>query len=444
VKRLLSAIWIILSSRATSPVVIGFFLLLYIGIAFATDDALTALMETTNKSMVLTFVLALLPLNFAIRIAVETDRYLKRRRAFAGRLAEIPSGLFDETVTLPLVSPLLEQSPRPGAHFPDAEGTVMALPSFAEVEDRLGAMGYRTSGTERRLAASRGISLFPARILFLAGTFCLFAGILVSLTTRTTRRLYVVEGEPLPQGIGGGGLVERINLGASPGPILARVLTMEVQLADSGEGRRSFGLYPPALFRGFFVYPRYLGIAPLVRFSAPDLPGGFETHGILHIYPPGREDRLEITGSPYSVVAGMADPGDGSDPYVSGRINFLFKLVKEKEVVLTGSVPAGGEFVRAGYRLAIPDSRRMVITDFIRDYGVLLVWSASILLLLAWCIWLPVRLLSPRREILYLLDPDMIRAFSRAEGKERRHGGIFHETLDLLEARKPVKQRFDE
>ena len=224
---------------------------------------------------------------------------------------------------------------------------------------------------------------------------------------------------------------------ASSGAILDKILTLEVAPSATGDGRKVFGLYPPSLYRGYFVYPRYLGIAAVIRFSTPDMQSVFEKNTTLNIYPPGKEDRLEIPNSPYQIVLSMARPGDGSDPYMTGQITFNFKLLKGKDLLVAGSVPAGGEFVRGGYRLAIPDFRRMVITDFIRDYGVLLVWAAAVLFIGSFCIWLPVRVFFPRREMRFTSGEDAIQACSRAEGGRRGHGGVYHEALDLLEARRP-------
>jgi hypothetical protein len=445
VKRLLKAIWAVVSSRALPPLVCGVFLLTYIGIAFGTDETLTALMEFTRKSVILAVLLALIPLNSLCRIVLETDRHLKRRRALTGAGTDAPAELFDASVSLQVSPPHAAELPTPDPLGPIGSRSFRpdrvpvpptASSAFAELEGRLGAVGYRCRRTESALAAWRGISIFPARLLFIAGTFCLFAGILVSLTARSTHRVNVLEGEPLPTAKGGGGLVEKISLKASSGAILDKILTLEVAPSAAGDGRKAFGLYPPSLYRGYFVYPRYLGIAPVIRFSAPDMQSVFEQRAALNIYPPGREDRLEIPGSPYQIVISMATPDDGSDPYMTGRITFNFKLSKGKDLLMAGSVPAGGELAREGFRLAIPDFKRMVTTDFILDYGVLLVWTAAILFLGAVCIGLPVRVFLPRREMLFTSGADGIRAHSRAEGGRRRHGGVFHEALDLLEVRR--------
>ena len=415
-KRLLRAIWTIGSSRALPPLVLGFFLVVYIGIAFFSDETLTVLMALTRKSFFLAAVLALLPLNSLCRIVVEAGNYLKRRRALSDAEYAVPPALYDETVDL--TSP----------------------PAFTELERRLGAAGYTTRRSGALLAAWRGLNLSPSRIIYLAGMFCLFAGILISQVSRTVNRQAVIEGAPFPTPMGNGGTVERIRYGVSTGPILARDLIMEVAEPDGRSGVEKFGVYPPARFRGAFVYPRYLGVALTCRFSAPELPGGYEKLALLPIYPPGREASTELSGTPYRLTLSLAKPDDGSDPYTTGRLVFNFKLLKGKDVLFAGSAPSGGEFSRDGYVVAFPESRRMVITDFIGDYGVLLIWSAALLFVIAASVWLPVLIFFPRREMLFRFKEGVVRACSRAEGADRRHAGVFHEALDLLEMKKHERE----
>jgi len=339
--------------------------------------------------------------------------------------------LFDETVTLPLPTGSASRS-----QFPEAMA-VPVSPSFAELEGRLAAEGYKTRRSENTLAAWRGASLFPARILFLVGTLCLFAGILISITTRTSQRQMVIEGEQLPTPEGTGGVVERITLDNASGSILSRTLTMAIAPSNPGQGKRSFGLYPPALYGGSFVYPRYLGLAALLRFSAPDMPAPYEAHSFLNCYPPGKEDSVLIPGSPYKIVFSIPQPDAGIDRYISymtGSVTFRFKLLKGKELLFAGVTQGGEEFVRDGYRLALPDIRRLVVTDYIRDYGVLLIWAVALLFTSSACLWLPIRTFFPRREMLFSYEPEAIKACSRAEGGARKHAGVFHEALDLVAA----------
>lgn len=410
--RLTGTLWRVLSSRFTAPLVMGFFLLLYIGIAFATDETLIALMEFTRGSLILTLLLALLPLNCAARLVQETLVYLKRRRALAGQEGEIPSGAFDDAVRLE------------------------AAPAFADLARRLESAGYRTRCSASVLAAWRGVSLFPARFLYLVAVFSLFAGILISLSSRDSQRGAIIEGERLNSPSGKGGRVERIVLANSSGPILAKRLDIEVSAPEPGGSTSVFGLYPPALYGGEFVYPRYLGVGLHLRFTAPDLPAGYETHSILNIHPPGKEDTVEVPESPYRIMASLVPAEDGSDPYVTGRMAFRFKVLKEKQVVFEGSAPSGGEAAGDGYRLSLPDARRLVITDFIRDYGVLLIWGACLMFSVALCIWLPVRLFLPRREMLFTCDAGAIASFSRAEGKRSKHEESFNEALDSLQSKR--------
>lgn len=388
--------------RGVVPCILGFFLLLYVGIAFGSNEPLTALMATTRGNFLLVALLALVPLNGAARLVLEGVQALRRRRAMAGSGAG--RGLFDDEVTLP-----------PATRF------------GAEAE-RLKRLGYATRSGEDFLAARRGISLFPARALFLLATVLLFCGILASLAGRATHREALVEGEPLPKSRD---LVQRIVLKEEPGLFLAR--TLDISVMGEAGGETHFGLYPPGTHRGHYLYPRYLGVAPLLRFSAPDLPGGLERYAVLSIYPPGKEDTLEVPNSPYRFIFQMA-PGEGADPYASGEFTLQFRLLKGEAQVFAGSVPVGGEAAGAGYRVALPEFRRVVITDFVQDGGVPLIWSAGVLFLLALCWFLPVRLALPRQEMLFVRQGDAVVASSRAEGGRRAHAGRFHEVLDQVQA----------
>jgi hypothetical protein len=411
-KRLFRTLFAAGSSRAVPPVVIGLFFLLYIGVAFFTDETLITLMAFTRRSLFLAALLALIPLNCALRILWETITYLKICRVLSGKPFDAISELFDEDVDL------------------------HTSPFAPELEGRLTKAGYKTGRSDNAVGAWRGISTFPARLLFLVGLFCLFTGILITTTSRTSNRRTIIEGEPIPMPGGIGGVVERITLANSSGSILAKTLTMEVASSNSGQGKRTFGLYPPSLYGGSFVYPRYLGLALYLRFSAPDMPVGYESQSSLNCYPPGKEDNVVIPGSPYRIVFTLPLPEPGSERYVSymtGKVTLQFKLLKGKEVLFTGSAPAGGEFVRDGYRLAFPDIRRLVITDFISDYGVLFIWAAGLIFVMAGCLWLPIRFCFPRREMLFRFDPDQTRAYSRSEGGARKHAGVFHEALDLVD-----------
>ncbi|MEI6703647.1 MAG: hypothetical protein WCL71_08955, partial [Deltaproteobacteria bacterium] len=252
------------------------------------------------------------------------------------------------------------------------------------------------------------------------GTFCLFSGILISTTSRTSQRRMVIERAMFPTPQRNGGIVERITLSPGTGWILSKILTMEVApSSDSVHGKRTFGLYPPSLYGGAFVYPRFLGLALHLRFSAPDLSSGYETRHSMNCYPPGKEDSLIIPESPYRIIFTVPEPDAGSDRYISyitGDVTFRFKLLKGSEVLFTGSIPAGGEFSQDGYLLSLPEIRRLVVTDFIRDYGVIFIWSSALFFAAALFFWLPVRMFLPRREMLFHCESGATQACSRAEG----------------------------
>ena len=402
-KRLFRVLFAIGSSRAVPPTVIGIFFFLYIVVAFFTDETLITLMAFTRKSMILSGILALIPLNSALRLVRETVTFLNMRSALSGKRAEGDTGMFDEVVE------------------------IAASAATPELDNRLTAVGYTTRRSGSSLAAWRGISSFPARLLFLAGTFCLFTGILITTTSRNSLRQMVVEGKPLPTPDGSGGIVKRITLAKADGPILSRHLTMEVAPAGPGSRHRVFGLYPPARYAGSFVYPRYLGLAAHLRFTAPDIPVGYDTLSYLNVYPPGKEENVPISGSPYRIIFSVPEPENSSDrysSYMSDAITFRFKILKGKDLLFTDTLTGGVEFVRDGFHLALPDVRRLVVTDFIEDNGVLFIWWAALIFAAAGALWLPIRIICPRREMLFRFDQGGTTACSFSEGEARKHTSV--------------------
>jgi hypothetical protein len=407
-KRLSGIIGDVLSFRGVPHLVCGVFLLLYVALAFRTEEALVGLMGLTRTNVFLLLLLALMPLHCGARMLGEAVSYIRRRRCMRSGVCATPAPLFDETASL------------------DHPGHLQLI------RDRLQVAGYRVHEQGTTLSAWRGVSRFPARMFFLAGMGCLFAGVLVSLSSRVSIRKAVIEGEPMPLTAGDDTVVRKIIMRDYPGIVLNRTLSMNVVSADGQE--RTFGLYPPARYRHYFVYPRYLGIAPLVAFSAPDVQPAVETFYLLMIYPSGREDGVDVPGTPYRLMFTLADPGTGEDPYVTGKVALQFRLLKGKEPVLAGSVAPGNPFVEGGYRIAFSEYRHVVATDFVRDYGVMPMWTAAIFLGVSFLTWFPLRLLCPRREMLFCREPATLLAYSRAEGKGREHAGIFHDALDVLDA----------
>ncbi len=396
------------SARWVVPVVLALFAALYCAIAFFTDEALSALIGYVHNSILLQLLLSVLLIGLAARLVLETLRFVRRQRALRGKGE--PAGLFGEEITM------------------------AAADELSKVEQWLASAGYRVTKGSGFLAAFRGVSSFPARFLFLMGTFSLFLGIFLSVTGRSSQREAVIEGEPLPLGIPG--RVAAMALREQPDAlILARSLSVTVQYPEGG--RRVFSLYPPGMTAGRFIYPRYLGVAPLVRFSAPDLQQEVADYYLLMIYPPGREDKVTIPGTPYKIFIRLAEPpAEGSDPFVTGRMLFQCRLVKGEEQVFAGTVPLGGTLSQKGYALAFPEARRFAATDFIIDYGVWPVWLALLLFSTAALLYPALRLVNPRREILLHMVGAELYGYSLAEGRARRHAGLFHETLDLLAVEK--------
>ncbi len=406
-KALLLRLFAIAASRVVTPLVLLSFLLLYTGTAFVSDEPLSTLMGLMRTTFLLPLLLALIPLNCALRIVIEIRNFRALRQLITARGREnFSQDLFDETVHLPTHTPL------------------------AQLQSRLETFGYCTRLSGNSLAAWKGVTLFPAKMLLLAAMFCLFSGILLSTTLRSSHKVAVVEGEPFPLSVKGQDRVERIEFREQPGLFLDKTLSIVVAGADGT--RRVFGIYPPSFYREYFVYPRFLGIAPLIRFSAPELPAGFESFFILMLYPVGKEDSAVIPDSSYRIVFSMAEPDDGGDPFRTGRVKLHFRIMKRDVQVAAGNTPMGEEFSADGYRLSFPEFRRVVATDLVRDYGVVLIWAGAVNFCFSLVFWLPVRLFSPRCEMLFMEEGDAVDASSRSEGGRTRHGGVFHEAVDSL------------
>jgi hypothetical protein len=393
--------------RLATPIVLAIFFLLYLGISFYSDEALVLLLGLIRNNPLLKALLGLLPVAAAAGLVGELAGFMSMRAVLAGDPSRLPAGYFEEELEL------------------------KGAADFARLARHLAAAGYRTTENGATFHAWRGKSLFPARLLARSGKLLLFLGIFLSLTTRVSLREAVIEGEALPHG--SGEKTKRISLRDGNGLLLSQTLQISVTKEEGG-GRtsREFGIYPPGMLNGYFLYPRYLGVAPLVQFSAPDFVPGISSHFVLMLYPPGKEDSADIPGTRYRLYLSLHQPSAAEDPYQSGRFILRYRMVKGNQLAFAGSMPVGATFAHDGYYLAFPEVRRIVATDYVRDWGVLFIWSAALFFMLALVVWLPTRLLAPGREMLFVQVNGTVRAFSRAEGKTRLHAGAFHETLDLM------------
>lgn len=403
-KRVLS----VLAWRWLTPLVLALFLLGYIAVALATDEALVTLIGLVQRNLPLQALLALAPLNLGVRMVLDAVNHRRRGVLLRNGTGE-PEGCFDEGQSIP-----------PGG-------------DLDRVATWLGSAGYLVRRGEGWLSGTKGFSLFCARLVGRAGWLLLLAGILLSLAGRVSMRLPLIEGEPFPPDLRTDGMVERIELRElENAPLLARTLAIRATMrTETGAAGRTFGLYPPARVGGAFLYPRYLGVAPRVELVSSDLNQAVSDFFLLQIYPPGREDVAEIGGTPYRVHFRLVEAQSG-DPYSTGRFLFHCRVERAGTVVAEGDLPLGGTLSANGVRLGVPEARRFLVTDFVRDSGVPLIWLAMIMLPLSWLLGSALRLAGARRELLVLVAGGAPRVFSRAEGRHRLHDGVFHEALDLL------------
>ncbi|WP_243372301.1 hypothetical protein [Geotalea sp. SG265] len=397
----------IVASRGATPAIIGCFALIYIIIAFYNDEALVTLLALTRSTPPLAMLLACIPLNLAARLFFEIADFIRKKRL---------------TVFLPQET------------WAAGERVKLAGRMEADLlEKKLAGAGYHCRHGEGFIAAWKGISAFPARFFLLLGFLLLFSGILLSTTTRESVRTPLIEGEPLPEAMGAQGRVEQILLRDRPGLVLARTLAITVGFFDgSTETTKEFGLYPPGSLHGVYLYPRYLGLAPFVEFTPPERAFAFSSYVTLMIYPPGREDSVEVPGSPYRIAFTLAEPRSARDPYSSGKYELQFRVVKDKAAVAEGTVPLGSTVTRNGYTLAFPNAKRIVMTDLVRDRGLSFIWWSGLCMLVAVAVYMPVRLLAPRREMMFVAHGRGTQAISWAEGGKTAHRSVFHGILDAI------------
>jgi hypothetical protein len=167
--------------------------------------------------------------------------------------------------------------------------------------------------------ARRGPGLFIPRLLWRLTVVLLFAGVALSLSSRRSLRAPVIEGEALQIPGTPPRNVERITLEDVPGHwFLKRRLTISLLTPDGG--RDIYGIYPPCISGNSFLYPRYLAVAPLLRIRVPESAESSTDYRLIMIYPPGREDEIELAGD-YRLKLVIRQRAGMADPFVSGRFD---------------------------------------------------------------------------------------------------------------------------
>lgn len=406
-KRITVLLVSLVSHRLLMPLILALFLLCYIAVAFFTDEALVTMVQLVGHNAVSLGLLALLAVNALSRLFLDLLNYRLHRSVFAGLAPAVADPLCRESL---VVTGELDN---------------------VELARILSAEGYRVTGRKGFVAARRGVGLLLPRLLWRLALGLLFAGVAVSLSSRRSLRMPVIEGETLqvdgtrPYSVG------RIVLEDVTGHwFLQRRLEMTLTGVD---GRRyRYGIYPPGLVDGNFLYPRYLALAPLLRFTLPGVRETFEGYRLVMLYPPGREDNVELSAG-YGAQLSMIQREGMPDPFVSGRFDLHVKLQRGGQLVAEGDAPFGGHFAADGFAVSLLDARRYVVTDMVRDYGVPCIWAAFLLVLLAIMVYLPLRCFWPRREMLFAVNPDgAVSACCAAEGRRRGHEALFHDLLDRV------------
>lgn len=406
-KRTLTAIVALLSHRLVLPAVCVLFLLCYIGVTFFTDEALVTLLRLIGQNPLALGLLALVAVNALLGMVTDIRVWIAARKLSDGR-SHVDIGVMGhETIMV--------------AGRLDTEETARIL--------RIG--GYRVTIREGFVSASRGISLLAPRLLWRLTVCLLFAGMALSLLSRQSQRIPVIEGEVLDLAGMPERTVERITLEDVPGHwFLQRKLA--IALIDPSGRRDTYGVYPPRILGSGFLYPRYLSLAPLLRIDGPGF-GLSEGYRLVMLYPPGREDVIPLSGD-YQLKLVIPDLEGMTDPFVSGRFDIHFTLLKGDQLVSEGDVPFGGRFESVDLTVELRDARRYVVTDFVRDYGLFCIWIALVTALVAFILYLPLRFLWPQRFMIFSVDTEKMQivAGCSSEGKSRQNETLFYDLLDKI------------
>ncbi len=369
-------------------------------LSFKTEEPLFELVRLLHHNLPLQLVLWLFPANLLARLA---------------------SGL----------SPSLES---PYRRMPGVASYREELPLDPDVEPAravplLRRFGYRVRFDEETLRAARGVptrGLIATRRLGLA---LALAGLALSLETRSSLRVPLIEGEPLPPQLGPG-RVRTIRLIEDSGILLEKSLGIEVERGGATETLR---LFPPTRIGTRYVYPRYLGLgirlAVLSEGSLID-----RRNYLLSVYPPGRRDEIEIPGTPYSLgIQLLQDPL--GDPYATGRFRLLLDSDRAGKRVGGAECSLPGGFGSGGLLFRIEAAHRYVIADIVSDHGVPLIFAGLPLFLLALLFSAGIARLFPRREIRFDRQDSVWRGTLRTETRRREVHSVFYECLDLLQNR---------
>lgn len=365
------------------------------------EEALGLLLALIQRSRLLQLLLWLLPLSQLLRAGYCLAAWRRQRRHRQGPAVPLPAG-YGETVTV-------------------------AGRLTSTVAEQLALAGYRIAGAGPQLVAWRGISSFPLRAVGCLAVACLSGGLILSIAGREVRRAPLIAGEPLPAFLEEPGTVAAVAVQETPaGRLFARRLTVRVSRPDGSV--RQVPMFPASRFGEWWYYPRFLGLAPLISFSVANPAVAQEDFHLLAIYPAGREDIARIPGTPFRVLARLAEREGEQGPEA-----LQLRVMQNDTLLGAGTVAPGGSLAFSGGRLAIGEMRQFVTADFVRDAGLPLIWCGLWAGFLALLAGLTVWLVNPRRELVVRqLGDGQVCCWSMAEGRGRGHRELFHSVLDRI------------
>lgn len=292
------------------------------------------------------------------------------------------------------------------------------------------------------LYAYKGRFSSVGNLLSHAAFLFLLVGVFVSLLFRFEGRAIVTEGFPFS-----GSASEYSAISASPyasipdvsfdlnkitprfwqGELLFTELRADMTYKD---GPKSAWLSSPAKIGGANIIISSISRTPMYVLKDKNGREIDAAYVNLAIFVPGSEDHFQIPGFPHQIfVSFYPDYELRGGSIISRSMEernpaYFVKIFRGRLLVYSGLIKPGEEATFEGLKISFPEMRYWGEFRIIKDPGLLLIWSAFILLV-AGLVW---RLIFYKREILLLKEVDGIGIYGSSDYYHR----LFENRLMML------------
>lgn len=146
----------------------------------------------------------------------------------------------------------------------------------------------------------------------------------------------------------------------------------------------SLSVYPPAYFKGYFLFLSRLGFGPLISIRDSEGKELYHRYHKVNIFPSGAEDMIETPLFEEKIFLSLALPKKGEKYVPSARQPvYLLKIVKGGKIVLERLLYPGDFVEYQGYYLSIPETLFWVGIVILQDWGIYLSLFGGILFLIS-------------------------------------------------------------